>query len=41
MTSDMRTEFGLPLLRENTDDGWDPAQDQIIDFVGHVGRSMG
>lgn len=30
---EMRTDFDLPLLRVNTDDGYDPGLDTIIDFV--------
>jgi hypothetical protein len=29
----MRTDFDLPLLRVNTDDGYDPGLDDIVDFV--------
>ncbi|HEV7763012.1 MAG TPA: AAA family ATPase [Acidimicrobiales bacterium] len=30
---EMRTEFDLPMLRVNTDDGYDPGLDHIVDFV--------
>jgi predicted kinase len=29
----MRSDFGLPTLRVNTDDGYEPGLDRIVDFV--------
>ena len=29
----MRVDFGLPTLRVNTDDGYEPGLDAIVDFV--------
>jgi len=33
VSGEMRTDFDLPILRVNTDDGYEPALDEIIDFV--------
>jgi predicted kinase len=33
VAGEMRTDFDLPILRVNTDDGYEPGLDGIIDFV--------
>jgi predicted kinase len=33
VTGDMRTDFEVPVLRVNTDDGYEPGLDAVIDFL--------
>jgi AAA domain len=33
VVDEMRTDFGIPTLRVNTDDGYQPGLDAILDFV--------
>jgi hypothetical protein len=33
VANEMRVDFGLPTLRVNTDDGYEPGLDAIVDFV--------
>jgi predicted kinase len=39
VSRDMRTDFDLPLLRVNTDDGYDPGLESIIDYVTSTSHS--
>lgn len=39
VTREMRTDFDLPTLRVNTDDGYDPGLDSIIAFVTATSRA--
>jgi len=42
VTDDMRTDFDLPVLEVNTDDGYEPGLDAVIDFlVGGSGAPVG
>ena len=33
VTAEMQTDFDLPMLRVNTNDGYTPGLDDIIEFV--------
>jgi hypothetical protein len=47
VSDDMQTDFDLPVLKVNTDDGYEPGLDLVIDFVvdgapdGTVTRARG
>jgi len=36
VAGEMRTDFDLPIMRVNTDDGYDPEMDRIVEFVAGV-----